>query len=83
MNLYDFHYMASDIRAEAVWVYGTFLAIRSENDYYVALYHMGNFFVEVWYSPEANKIAHTIGFSSPELLEPYLHMIDISEAVPA
>lgn len=83
MDLYDFHFMTSDVRAEAVWVHGTFLAIRSEADHYVALYYMGNFFVEVWYSPVVNKITYTNGFKSGELLEPYLQMIDISEAVTA
>ncbi|WP_162053348.1 hypothetical protein [Pontibacter pamirensis] len=83
MDLTDFHFMTSDVRAEAVWVYGTFLAIRSEADYYVALYHMGNFFVEVWYNPVAGTLACTTGFRSGEKLEPYLQMIDISEAVTA
>lgn len=79
MNLSDFHFMTSDLKAEAVWVHGTFLAIRSEEDYYVALYHMGSFFVEVWYSPQADKITYTIGFRSAVHLQPYLQMIDISE----
>ncbi|GAB3533920.1 hypothetical protein GCM10027443_20190 [Pontibacter brevis] len=83
MDLYDFHFMTSDVRAEAVWVYGTFLAIRSEAGRYVALYHMGNFFVEVWYCPEAGKIVNTVGFRRHEHLEPYLQMIDISEAAVA
>lgn len=83
MDIFDFHDMTSDVRAEAVWVHGTFLAIRSVNDHYVALYHMKSFYVEVWYSPAENKIEYTVGFRSEELLEPYLQMIDISEAVPA
>ncbi|RDV15343.1 hypothetical protein DXT99_09795 [Pontibacter diazotrophicus] len=83
MDLNDFQILTSDVRAEAVWVYGSFLAIRSEADHYVALYHMGSFFVEVWYSPVAGEIAHTNGFSSAAFLDPYLQMIDISEAVVA
>ena len=81
MNLDNFHFMTSDLRAEAVWVYGTYLAIRSDRDHYVALYSMGDFFVEVWYNPVVNEIVYTLGFTSVELLEPYLKKIDISRAV--
>lgn len=83
MDLYDFHFMATDIKAEAVWVHGTFLAIRADGDHYVALYYMGSFFVEVWFNPMAYKIAFMIGFRSDQFLEPYLQLIDISEAAAA
>ncbi|MFD3002681.1 hypothetical protein ACFS7Z_20085 [Pontibacter toksunensis] len=58
-----------------------FLAIRTEIGCSVVLYHMSDFFVEVWYSPEDNQIALVHGFERRELLEPYLEMIDLAELI--
>ncbi|WP_345159859.1 hypothetical protein [Pontibacter saemangeumensis] len=67
------------MRAALVWQHGRFLAIRTEMSCSVVLYHMNEFFAEVWYSPEDNQIALVHGFGSRKLLEPYLDVIDLKE----
>lgn len=79
MDFYAFNCLPRDARAELVWQYGRFLAIRQETGCSVVLYHMARFFAEVWYSPEDNQIALVHGFESRELLESYLNVIDLEE----
>ena len=55
MDFYAFNCLPRDQRAELVWKRGRFLAIRTEMNCSVVLYHMSGFFVEVWYSPEDNQ----------------------------
>jgi hypothetical protein len=45
MDLYAFHWLPRDQRAELVWEHGRFLAIRTEMNCSVVLYHLGGFFV--------------------------------------
>jgi hypothetical protein len=81
MDFYAFNCLPRDQRAELVWEHGRFLAIRTEMNCSVVLYHLGGFFAEVWYSPEDNQIALVHGFERRELLEPYLNLIDIEELI--
>ena len=77
MDFYAFNCLPRDERAALVWQRGRFLAIRQEMGCSVALYHLGGFFAEVWYSPEDNQIALVHGFESRRLLEPYLEIINL------
>ncbi|MFD2247352.1 hypothetical protein [Pontibacter ruber] len=79
MDFYAFNCLPREERAELVWEHGRYLAIREEMGCSVALYHMGRFFAEVWYSPEDNQIALVHGFTSRSLLEPYLDQIDLED----
>ncbi|MFD3002841.1 hypothetical protein ACFS7Z_20905 [Pontibacter toksunensis] len=78
MDLSEFNYHAPHERAELVWEYGRFLCIRYKGGCSIVLYHMGDFFAEVWYSPTQNRIRLVRGFSSRANLEPYLKMIDLA-----
>jgi len=77
MDFYAFNCLSRDDRAVLVWRHGRFLAVRSETGCSVALYHLGGFFAEVWYSTEDNQIALVYGFNSRRLLEPYLEVIGL------
>lgn len=79
MDFYAFNFLPKDERATLVWQQGRFLAIRFDMGCSVVLYHMPNFFAEVWYSPEGNQIALVHGFESKKLLEPYLDIINLEE----
>lgn len=82
MNLYQFNGLPIDGRAQAVWSAGTFLAVKSDGLVSTVLYHMSEFFAEVWYEVESNKVVLVRGFKSNRLLEPYAEMIDVSSALP-
>lgn len=79
MDFYQFNCYPRETRAELVGQHGRFLAIRTVMNCSVVLYHMGEFFAEMWYSPEDNQIAMVHGFNNKELLEPYLDIINLEE----
>ena len=45
----DFEYLRMEKQEEYLSSEGNFIACRSQDPYYVDLYSMGDFFVEVWY----------------------------------
>jgi len=57
---------------------GNFLTNRVD-DYgrKINLYHVGKFFVEVYYNSKANAIVKFRAFKSSRCLEPYLELIEI------
>lgn len=76
MTIYGFIHLSSDEKAKATWD-GEFLLTREENDSRIALYHLGSFFVEVFYNLEKNEITKFRPFKSKKLLESYLSGIDL------
>jgi hypothetical protein len=79
MNLYQFLQLNQTEQANAVWDQGTFLGHRKDemNDY--ALYEIGDFFVEVTYSNDENKILTFKPFKTMRMLEAYWDQVDISD----
>lgn len=45
----DFEYLKMEKKEEYLSSEGSFIACRSQDPYYVDLYSIGDFFVEVWY----------------------------------
>jgi hypothetical protein len=63
-----------------VWVEGTFLAKRWEEEDAVGLYHMeGGFFAEVYYDSEDNSILNVQCFINSACLEDYSHGISLKD----
>ncbi|MCC9139042.1 hypothetical protein ACFSKU_02225 [Pontibacter silvestris] len=79
IDLQEFLFLSLDDRATAVWEQGTFLGVRLEGEYTLALYHMGHFFCEVWYNSLSDEIALIQGFTSATQLEPYLKQIELPQ----
>jgi len=71
MSIYDFVKLNIDQRAEEAWK-GTYLCERVYADYLIQLYNVSNFYVEVFYKAELNKIVKIQYFKSTRLLDPYL-----------
>ncbi len=59
-------------QTQYIWDNGTYLAYCRDAGTYRNLYHLGSFFAEVWYDPEANQISRIRTFTSRACLEPYL-----------
>ena len=76
LTLYQFNLLNDHLKAEAVWQ-GTFLDNRREGEYMVQLYSVGNFYVEVFYDQQINRIVHFRSFRTIRLLAPYLKKIKI------
>jgi hypothetical protein len=63
-----------------VWVEGTFIARRWEEEDGVALYHMaGGFFCEVYLNPGTLEILYLHTFTSSERLEDYASYITLND----
>ena len=80
MNIYEFIKLSEIEKGTAIWD-GEFLAERFSNEQRYALYHLGEFFVEVEYNPKKNKLISLRPFKTKKLLEPYLHQIDINKLI--
>ena len=74
LTLYDFNALDDNGKAEAVWS-GTFLADRFDGAHTIQLYAVSNFYVEVFYDQEANRIVAFRSFNSRNALTPYLAQI--------
>lgn len=80
MTLYKYRQLNTFEQANALWDLGKFMAHRNDalNDY--ALYEIGDFFVEVTYSNQENKILTFNPFKTMRMLEPYWNQVSIVEA---
>ena len=80
MNIYEFIKLSETEKGAAIWD-GEFLAERLSNEQRYALYHLGEFFVEVEYNPKENKLNSLRPFKTKKLLEPCLDQKDLNGLV--
>jgi hypothetical protein len=71
LTLDEFNRLNEPEQTEAVCK-GTFLADREENGLIIRLYSLSNYFVEVSFDPNANKILCLRAFDKLNQLTPYL-----------
>jgi hypothetical protein len=62
---------------EAIWE-GVHIDERTDLEHWILLYHLGDFYVEVFYHKAKNVIVKYNAFKTTERLKPYLNQIDIS-----
>lgn len=55
------------------------LCSRSSNEYFITLYQIEYFYVEVFYHKKRKHVCILRAFSAMELLDPYLDSIDLSK----
>jgi hypothetical protein len=77
LTLDDFNALNEPEQAEAIWQ-GTFLADREENGFFVRLYSLNNFYAELFYNADTNKILRLRAFNALNELAPYLAHIRFS-----
>lgn len=58
---------------------GTYLATRYEEEDTINLYHLGSFFVEVYYDPETNHLHQCLCFTSIKGLEDYTVYVQLGK----
>lgn len=71
--------MSIDEKAQLLWDSGEFLLSNKTNNAATNLYSFSDFFVEVIYSNELNKIIDIKTFKNDTRLEPYLDLINVSK----
>jgi hypothetical protein len=79
ITLYEFNSSDEFEKGEALWELGVHVTERFVGEIGYSLYQLNNFYVEVLYNGDQNKISRFTAFSTNTKLEPYLDAIDISE----
>ena len=79
IGIYGLIGLSVDEQANYTWQVGAFLHNRKGEGFNANLYGVEDFYVEVRYDTERNAIVQIMPFNSPDLLQPYLEQIDLSE----
>lgn len=77
MTLYDFRLLEENEQWNAIWG-GVHIGERTDDKHWILLYHLGDFYVEVFYDKQKTVIVKFNPFKSTERLHPYLNQIDIT-----
>lgn len=79
MKFCDFKLFDFSLQALIIYREGVYLGSRGVDDFFVALYQVHNFYVELYYRFHNREIVKCISFHSEVLLEPYLKQIQLNE----
>lgn len=79
ITLYEFNSLSHFEKGEVLWESGVHLSERFIDNVGYSLYQLNNFYVEVKYQSDKNKITLFRSFKNDTLLEPYLNQIDLSK----
>jgi hypothetical protein len=77
LTLTEFNKLSTHDQEEVIWN-GTFLADREENGLIVRLYGLSEFYGEVFYDANTNRVLKVRAFNSTNNLVPYLAHIKFS-----
>jgi hypothetical protein len=79
MNFSLFKMLDVAAQAQAICDCGVMLGERKEDDYWIVLYQLDSFYVEVYYRLQDDEIVKFRSFHSVKFLEPYLNTINIGD----
>ena len=79
MHFIEFKFQPLSMQAYLICQHGIYLSERAEGDYFVALYALFDFYVEVYYRFKDSEVVIITSFHNTNLLEPYLKKISLSE----
>ena len=77
MKLYEFSRLTEEEQYNVVWDIGTLVDQYFKGDVVINLYAINEFFVEVYYVRDTNKIIYKKHFKQGELLDKYLNKIKL------
>jgi hypothetical protein len=77
MTLFKFRTLDENGKQEAIFN-GVHIAERADDEHWILLYQLDNFYVEVYYHQTKKVIVKYTPFKATERLSPYLRQIDIS-----
>jgi hypothetical protein len=78
MDLADFNIYSTVLKAHLAKTKGHLLAQRFVRGYWIELYAVQNFFVEVWLlGANTGQVIEVNGFKNTRFLDPYLHTIQL------
>lgn len=79
ISIKDFQILPFKKKCDFITVFADYLIHRKEAEDKHYLYYMNDYFVEVVYSPDDNRVLGINAFKSLDRLEPYLELISIGE----
>ena len=81
ISLYEFNVLTDFEKTQVVLENDTNLKTRKEEGYIVNLYSLPDFYVEVWYDEESNRINKIRSLKSIDQLGPYIDGIDLGQVL--
>ena len=72
-----FNLMTTEEKATYTWKHGTYLACRTMGVFTINLYHVDDFFTEIYFNRKKNEVGWIKSFSHSRCFEPYLERIEI------
>jgi hypothetical protein len=78
MHIHLFENFDLDSKASITWKEGVHIAYRSQGSYYMALYRLDDYYVEIQYHTCYDGIAAIHTFVCEDELQDYLEQVDLS-----
>lgn len=79
ITLEDFRISSFDQKCDVVSSYSNYVSMRLLGDSKVYLYHTGQFFIEVYYSPTYKQVLMIHAFNDLRSLEPYIERVSLRD----
>lgn len=79
ISIDDFRYASFERKCDVVTTQSTYLMTRSLGNCKIYLYHSGEFFIEVYYSPVYRKVLMINPFTDTAGLAPYADLISLAD----
>ncbi len=79
ITITDFKYASFEKKCDVVTTQSNYLMTRLLGNCKIYLYHTGEFFIEVYYSPIYRKVLMINAFNDLESLLPYAEMISLGD----
>jgi len=77
LEIKDFNLLALQYKEEYAISRGQFIMRRKHYPYLIGLFQLHDFFAEVWYDLQTNKIIEVIARPEEELFENYAEFIEL------
>ena len=77
----EFNLLSNDEKSWHLWHGAEFLMAYRTSSHRINLFHLNNYYIELWYDTCDNRIDKIFAFRSIELLEPFLKFIELDTPV--
>jgi len=79
ITLDDFLVSSFEVKCDVITSKSTYVSMRTLGDSKVYLYHTGEFFIEVYYSPTFKQVLMIHAFNDTMSLEPYFERVSLAD----
>jgi hypothetical protein len=81
VNITEFNGLNNDEKAWYLWHGAAFLSVYEKAGYRINLFHLNDYYIELWYNISDNKVDHIRAFRTLDLLDPFLDNINIDSVL--